>query len=267
MHCAQQQVSTPLQSSTSVMLQILTLNLEFRQPQVKGREREGIEVMADKMAHDRSIPFSGVAGRTAAGGGQLLRERGFSLLELLIVVVIAIVVAAIAVPAVRRTITTYQLDSSSRAVANMLQQVRISAEKNETPYYAQFNGVAGPSIVFAVPAARWNPNLNYIPNIDPTTATTANITFPAAAPPAHGQLETAMGVPVGNAAIGGPIGFNSRGLPCQQRAGSTAWICDPTTQGFEWFMQNGMTGAWAAITVSPAGRIKSWRMTSNGVWQ
>lgn len=189
------------------------------------------------------------------------------MLELLIVVSIAIIVAAIAVFAINKTITSYQLGSSSRAVANMLQQVRSAAVKNETPYYAQFNGVAGPNVVFAVPAARWNPNLNYIPNIDPTTATVANVTFPVAAPPPHGQLETAMGVPLGNAVIGGPIAFNSRGLPCQQRAGSTAWICDPTPQGFEWFMQNNMTGDWAAITVSPAGRIKPWRMSGNGVWQ
>jgi Tfp pilus assembly protein FimT len=195
------------------------------------------------------------------------REAGFSLVELIVVVAIAIIVMAIAVPAVKRTVTSYQLDASSRAVASMLQTVRSAAVKNETPYYAQFNGAAGPNVVFAESAAQLNANAVYDPTIDPATSINGNIVFPAGAPPAHAQLETAMGVSAGTIVrTGGPISFNSRGIPCLQNG--TAWQCTTTPPvAFEWFMQNSMSGTWAAITVSPAGRIKSWRMSGNGVWQ
>jgi prepilin-type N-terminal cleavage/methylation domain-containing protein len=197
-------------------------------------------------------------------------KSGFSLVELAVVVMIFLIVVAIAVPAVRRTTSAYQLDASGRNVATMLQRVRSAAVKNNTPYYAQYNSVAGPSEVIAVPAIRFNAANStptaYNSNVDPSTEVAANITFLAGgAPPAHAQLETAMGVPAGGAQIGGVIAFNSRGLPCSVNNGS-AWICRGPV-GFEWFMQHGMTGAWEAVTVSPAGRIKAWRMSGNGVWQ
>ena len=199
-------------------------------------------------------------------------RSGFSLVELAVVVMIFLIVAAIAVPAVRRTTSAYQLDSSGHNVARMLQQVRSAAVKNNTPYYALYNSVAGPSEVVAVPAIRFNAANStpsaYNSNVDPTTAVAANITFlGGGAPPAHAQLETAMGVPAGAAQVGGVIAFNSRGLPCSMNGATpNAWICQGPV-GFEWFMQHGMTGDWEAVTVSPAGRIKAWRMGGNGVWQ
>lgn len=204
-------------------------------------------------------------------------EAGFSLIELAVVVMIFLIVVAIGIPAVRRTTSAYQLDSSGHNVARMLQQVRSAAVKNDTPYYAQFNSVAGPSEVVAVPAIRFNAANStpaaYNSNVDPTTAVAANISFLAGggAPPNHAQLETAMGVPVGAPPpalqIGGVIAFNSRGLPCSMDAATpNAWVCRGPVS-FEWFMQHGMTGDWEAVTVSPAGRIKAWRMSRNGVWQ
>ena len=191
-------------------------------------------------------------------------NAGFSLIELIVVVAIAIVITAISLPAVRRTISSYQLDASAHNVANMLQATRSAATKNNTPYYAQYNSVAGPSEVIAVPAVNFT-TMAYNPATDPTTNLSAQVSFPAAAPPNHAQLETAMGVPAGKAQIGGPIGFSSRGLPCVASA-ATPWICNGPT-GFEWFMQHRMTGNWEAVTVSPAGRIKTWHLSGSGTWQ
>lgn len=200
--------------------------------------------------------------------GMKTAKAGFSLIELLVVVAIGIVVAAIAVPSARRTISSYQLDASGHALASMLQQTRMAAVKNNTPYYAQYNGVAGPSVVFAVPAARFNP-LTYQSSSDPTMAVANNVTFLAAGgvPPTHAQLETAMGVAPGaaNLQIGGVIGFDGRGRPCIQNG--SAWVCNTGPMAFEWFMQNNITQGWEAVTVSPAGRIRAWRMATPGAWQ
>lgn len=197
-------------------------------------------------------------------------EKGFSLLELLVVVVIILIISAMALPAVRRTISSYQLDASGHAVASMLQQVRTAAVRNDTPYYTQYDGVAGQGIAFAVPAVRYADTFNYQASIDPTVAVATNVVFLGAAglPPAHTQLETAMGMPAGSVAPGGVIAFNARGLPCSMVLTGNKWRCiNAATTGFIWFLQNNMSQQWAAITVSPAGRIRTWRMSSNGVWQ
>ncbi|HST78890.1 MAG TPA: prepilin-type N-terminal cleavage/methylation domain-containing protein [Verrucomicrobiae bacterium] len=193
------------------------------------------------------------------------RVSGFSLVELIVVVAIAIVVAAIAVPAVKRTITTYQLDSSAHAVASLLQHARMTAVQTNTPYYAQYNANAAlNNEAVAVPAPRTNPFVYQTQ--DPTVVVSANVAFqPVAAAPNHAQLDAYLGV-VPDA--GGLIGFNARGIPCTATAGN-AFLCDTAApHGFEWFMQNTMGGGWVAITVTPSGRIKSWRLSSNnGVWQ
>jgi prepilin-type N-terminal cleavage/methylation domain-containing protein len=190
-------------------------------------------------------------------------NTGFSLIELMVVVAIAIIITAISLPAVRRTVSSYQLDASGRNVANMLQATRSAASKNNTPYYAQFNTAAGPSIVNSLSAAEVVAGAAPS-SADPTTNLSGQMAFAAAAPPNHAQLETAMGLAAGGAQIGVTIGFNTRGLPCQPTA--SPWICNGPV-GFEWFMQHKLTGDWEAVTVSPAGRIKAWRMTGNGTWQ
>lgn len=193
-------------------------------------------------------------------------EKGFSLLELAMVVVIALIITAIALPAVRRTFSSYQLDASGRAIASMLQQVRMAAVKNNTPYYAQYDGAPGVGMAFAVPAIRYP--ATYDSSSDPAAAVASYVTFlPAAgAAPPHAQLETAMGMAAGapNLQIGGVIAFNARGLPCAFNG--NPWVCTGPV-GFEWFMQNSLSQEWEAITVSPAGRIKVWRRSGNGVWQ
>jgi len=192
-------------------------------------------------------------------------SRGFSLVELVVVVAIAIVVAAIAVPAVKRTITTYQLDSSAHAVASLLQQARMTAVQTNTPYYVQYNANAAlNNEAVAVPAPRTNPFVYQTQ--DPTVVVSANIAFqPLAAAPNHAQLDAYLGV-VPDA--GGLIGFNARGIPCTANAGNTFLCNTAAPHGFEWFMQNTMGGGWVAITVTPSGRIKSWRLSSNnGVWR
>ena len=202
------------------------------------------------------------------------RNRGFTLIETVLVVAIALIITAIAVPAIRRTVSIYRLDASSHALASMLQEARMSAVKTNQPYYAEYGvvGTAGvaPNMAIALPASRVNipfvPPLTggqYTPSTDPAIATSGNVNVSAAgaAVPGHGQLDNSMGVAAAAVQAGGAIGFNARGMPCVPNNASQ-WLCNGAATGFIWFMQDAMTGGWAAVTVSPAGRIKSWRLTS-----
>jgi prepilin-type N-terminal cleavage/methylation domain-containing protein len=197
------------------------------------------------------------------------RNAGFSILELLVVVAISLIVTAIAIPGVRRVTASYQLDSGGRLVASMLQSAKMAAVTANQPYYAQFD-VPTPRLASASPP----PAVRAYLSTDPTAAISNTVSFRPPGALDHSQLDTYLGG--GNAAnvsiqLGTPIGFNARGTPCVDPAGGFAFRCVQLPAGlpvaFEWFIQHNSTQGWEAITVSPAGQIRSWRMTSPGTWQ
>lgn len=186
------------------------------------------------------------------------KRQGFSLLEVVIVVAIALIVSAIAIPAVQRVTDTYRLNSSGNAVASVLQQARIAAVRENQPYYVQFTPGPAPNLITAAPLE----TRAYVSS-DPTATTAGNVVFPQGPLPGHSQLDLYLGgAPAPQ--IGGQIGFNARGFPCISPA-APSFVCQgPST--FEWFMQSN-AGGWEAITVTSAGRVRSWRQTSAGRWQ
>ena len=178
------------------------------------------------------------------------QESGFSVVELLIVCVIMVVIAGLAIPNIYGAFRNYQLDSAGHSVASLLQQARMQAVKTNLPAYANFtNGTSvNTAFVTSDPSAAYTAGN---PEVQISTA----VTFQTS-PPDHSQLDAYL-----NGATPptpGPIGFNARGLPCTE-TGSNPTVCGATTTGFEWFMQS--AGGWEAITVTPSGRIKSWRLS------
>lgn len=71
------------------------------------------------------------------------KSRGFSLIELLIVVTILFILGAIATPTLIRSIRAYQLESSARQVANMILSARYEAMRRNQRTCAVFDNAIG----------------------------------------------------------------------------------------------------------------------------
>lgn len=181
------------------------------------------------------------------------RESGFSMVELMIVCVIMVLIAGLAVPNIFRAYRNYQLDSAGHSVASLLQQARIQAVKTNLPAYVNYTNTAAGNMAFVIndPATTTYTYSAGQPDVQLSPA----VTFQNA-PPDHAQLDAYINAtpPAGIASIG----FNARGLPCVETGGNPTVCSAPA--GFEWFMQS--AGGWEAVTVTPSGRIKSWRLSA-----
>ena len=191
------------------------------------------------------------------------RQRGFSLVELMMVCLILVIIAVIAIPNIMRVVNNYRLDAAGHSVASLIQQARLQAVKTNLPAYAQYDTTPTPNMVYV----NSNPTLGYVPG-NPDVELSAGVAFNAAGTPNHAQLDTYLG---GNGVVIEPmannivsIAFNARGLPCVPTGNPQ--VCSASDGGappaFLWLM--GGAKGWEAITVTPAGRVKSWRLASSG---
>src|SRR5690348_10958695 len=67
------------------------------------------------------------------------QEKGFSLLELVIVCVLLVIIAAISIPNITRMNANYKLDAAGHSVASLLQQARMQAVKTNQPAYTKYD--------------------------------------------------------------------------------------------------------------------------------
>jgi prepilin-type N-terminal cleavage/methylation domain-containing protein len=179
------------------------------------------------------------------------QQSGFSMIELMIVCVIMVLIAGIAVPNIFQTFRNYQLDAAGHSVASLLQQARIQAVKTNLPAYANYTNASAGNLAFVTN----DPNNTTYAAGEPDVQLSPAVTFQGV-PPDHSQLDAYINATpsVGNVSIG----FNARGLPCTESGGNPTVCSAPA--GFEWFMQS--AGGWEAVTVTPSGRIKSWRLST-----
>ena len=74
---------------------------------------------------------------------QRTRQRGFTMLEMLVVVFIVLIMSAIAVPALFRSIRGYQLEGAARKVANVIVRARFEAVQRNQRVCSAFLRVGG----------------------------------------------------------------------------------------------------------------------------
>lgn len=176
-------------------------------------------------------------------------ERGFSLIELMVVCVILAIISALAIPNMMQMNTNYKLNAAGHSLASLLQQARMQAVKTNQPAYAKYDNT-GMAFVTGDPAVGFAAG-------NPDVQLPSDLSFQAT-PPNHAQLDAYVG---GGGQVVAAIGFNARGLPCTANNANPA-VCPSTTTGFEWFIQNSR-GGWEAVTVTPSGRVKSWRLSKS----
>jgi len=213
-------------------------------------------------------------------------EPGFSLLELMIVVAITFVLLVFAIPVVLSSVRTGRLRGASSDYASMLQAARTRAVQDDRFYS-----------VYLQPAAAPNPQLTYVdiypqavngtsghgapptghydagPPSDPSAALSGDaVPQPSAAAPnpanLYAQFCASCTPPMINNT---PPTFGPEGLPCVPvvSAGGTGTVCNSASgpTAFVTFLQSAITGEWTAVTVTPAGRIKTWYYESGtGTW-
>ena len=204
--------------------------------------------------------------------------RGFSLIELLIVVCVVLIVAALCMPRMLQAINTLRVRGSAETFAMLLQKARMQAAKDNKFYTVIPNGGVG-LLNDACVDLNWNQTCG---NQDYRVQLANSVTFTTAAP----DTTVITCGPRTTVCPGGYTGlnfnpepqatvlpsFNARGLPCVNNTGASVeptWpanLCvnnDPNAPfngapvGFLYTMilTSSVGSKYAAVVVTPAGRI------------
>jgi len=196
------------------------------------------------------------------------RERGFSLLELLIVVAIIMITVSFAIPMISSSMTQYRLRATAVDVNSLLQRARVQAIKDDRTYSITGCPVSGSCGALSSTTTRSllldaNGNNQYDVG-DLTVQLGQGVTLTTA--PASTITAGALGF--APQPLNSVVGFTSRGTPCIG-ANPCVGIAGGQPVGFIFYLtsasgQNGT--ALAAISVSPSGRFRSWSYDPYGGW-
>ena len=190
------------------------------------------------------------------------RRKGFSLMELMIVVAIILLIGAISAPNIVETIRRYQMEASAREVHNMLLRARYDAirfNRNITTLYEAPAAADAP--------ARYGLDFNNNGVLDvnePRAQLSVRITLIAAAPAGVNvslmQVVDPAASPVVNTGYWTPqmpappaysITVTPRGTPLMTVPGSTHYL---------FLMQNQVYKSNVrALTMTSQGKVRSWR--------
>ncbi len=181
-------------------------------------------------------------------------QRGFTMLEVLMATSMMLVVTTLAVPAVLGSIKDAQLRSTAVGLTGILQRARMKAAATNTAYPVRTATLNGATMVYI--------DVNNNNSLDASEQNTLlalprGIVFDNAGP----AISLGFGT-----AINGLPGFDGRGLPCNSGAGACTFN---QGTGFYYYLRQDRvfsTTSWAAVSVSPAGRMKVW-MWNGSVWQ
>lgn len=183
------------------------------------------------------------------------RETGFSLTELLVVIVIILVISGMVLPGLVQTWYSLQLRSSATEVADLMQRARMQAARtNSSPgipiRYQTNNGVLQAYADFNNNGTldAGEPVIEF-PRIN--AAAGAPTGGPGQPSPYVFAMDTSSGTPCDNTCT---LAFSPRGLPCKL----IGTICStPAASYFVYYFTDNRPNGWVAVLVTKAGRTKT----------
>jgi Tfp pilus assembly protein FimT len=182
---------------------------------------------------------------------RLSTSRGFSMVEVLMVVAITMVLSTIAIANIAAVVSSTRVRAGISSVSGLLQNTRMLAVKNNRSMTARMVTLTRGTLVGYVKNATDDSDLD----ADDTQVQWEAPVIKLSAPTGDNAPSALTATDLGYTPETGDISFNSRGLPCAYSSG----IC--TNHGFRYYFKDtsrqGSKG-WAALSVSPAGKIKKW---------
>jgi prepilin-type N-terminal cleavage/methylation domain-containing protein len=177
-------------------------------------------------------------------------QSGFSLPEVVIVVLIGLIVTTIAMPSLANVVAVARVRGNISTLSGIFQNCRMMAVKNNRTMTTRFD-VASNGIMAYVKLAS-----------DSAGPLRTDTQVELEAPITRHTDPTSVGGPAAMTSTNlgftpqtGDASFNSRGLPCAYSSGTC------TNSGFAYYfkvLKKGSDASWAAVTISPAGRIRKW---------
>jgi Tfp pilus assembly protein FimT len=189
-----------------------------------------------------------------------LRERGFSLLELCLVVAILMIVGSLVFVNSVTAIRNIRLTQSATSYANLLQHARIRAVQDDTYYMVRTVAGTDPPTAFIdltqtgtySASGPSDPMMVFLQDVNP---------MPFSDGPGLTDLKSKFLPVTGTGTVdtvdAGPT-FGPRGLPCHPTAPTGGTCSSMTPTSYVTFLQNAQSQKWEAVTVTPAGRIGVW---------
>ncbi|HZR29585.1 MAG TPA: prepilin-type N-terminal cleavage/methylation domain-containing protein [Terriglobales bacterium] len=192
-------------------------------------------------------------------------QKGFSLIELMIVLGIVLVIAGIAIPVYKSAVDGIHLQKATRNYADILQRARLTAATSNT-YHAtgiQFfdaSCMASCDLIAYVDTADTNINpVSAYAAPEPMVMLGSDVVWDQAGAPATNDLLGKVFPNNGGNALAYPPVFGPRGMPCAVMSVTGGKVCS-TQAGdiaFATYFQSSL-GKWQAVSVNPAGRIQLW---------
>ena len=183
--------------------------------------------------------------------------RGFSLIELLIVLAVMLVLVAMVTPVTLNTMDAYKLRGSMSSISGLAQRCRLVALQNNTTsrmYFFTNNGAVtmyckaknAPTQTLQTSDPQLTLDTRFSIGATPTTTLTASTMW--------GSSATAF------SSNSDPY-FNSRGLPCQAPAAGAA--CSTINGYVYYFKYSSRSTRWTAVSISPAARVQNWFLNTS----
>ncbi len=181
-------------------------------------------------------------------------KRGFSLIELMIVVAVGMILMAIGPPLMLNTISSMKLRYSATDLSGLIQKARMQSVMKNTFYPISTTTLSAGDVGYFVDLNK----TNVYAAGDPMVELGGQVNVhggPASGAPGEAAFLASLKFAVDAAGV--LPRFNARGLPCLV-VGNT---CPQTPgQGFVYFLSRTSTfgTSWASVAVTPSGRVQVW---------